>query len=211
MSNTQTIFAIHYLTLKKNYKTMGTRNFYNENAKCIYAVAMHSDECDSEFCNCGAQEEYDDVQINIQYAWKGCTRESNFGMDRRICHSVLFLGYYFASKCISKYFADARIDVCIYAIIRPGYYEGANLDWQIKMFVDGNQRESLEYDDLEYYMPNCNTGMAKIQVRNAQAWVDKNSKILIDELEGIYEQYSTPLGVCASFSNGETWYSKISK
>lgn len=183
---------------------MGASNFYNENAKCIYAVAMHSEECDSEFCNCGAQEEYDDVQINIQYAWKGCTKESNIGIDRRN-------DYIFASKCISKYFADACIDVCIYAIIRSGYYEGANLDWQIKIFVDGNERESLDYDDLEYYMPNCNTGMAKIQVRNAQAWVDKNSEILIDELEEIYEQHSTPFGVYASFSNGETWYSKISK
>ena len=72
-------------------------------------------------------------------------------------------------------------------VIRSGYYEGCNLDWHVRYYVNG-------YEDDEY--------SNDIEVR---VIVDE----YVDFIEKIYSQYSQPLGVTAVFSNGETIYHSI--
>jgi len=184
---------------------MGAANFYNKNAHNVYAVCMHSDECNLEFCNCGAEDDYMNLPHEVRSLWKGCNKMDNSDWERN------YPGKIIAYKTDSQTFAGVCIDVCINAIIRSGYYDGANLDWEISINI-GNDQYDDDVDDIidyiYYFMDNRNMGMAKIQAKNAQLFIDSAKSELINELEDVYQKISTPLRVSASFSNGETWYTK---
>jgi hypothetical protein len=79
--------------------------------------------------------------------------------------------------------------VYVTPVIRSGYYEGANLDWHVRYYVNGSEDESYESHP------------------RIQTLVDT----YVDYIEKIYSQYSQPLGVTARFSNGETIYHPINK
>ena len=96
----------------------------------------------------------------------------------------------FPSKSIgalSKYISDDEggIDVIVTAVVRSGYYEGCNLDWHCTFEEWG--------ESIEHLLPQA----------------EKAKWELVDKIESIFEQFSTPLGVVARFSNGETIYQKI--
>jgi hypothetical protein len=97
----------------------------------------------------------------------------------------------FPSKSIGSldnYVEDAEgngICVTITAVIRSGYYEGVNLDWHCHF-------EEYGYN-IEYLLP--------------AAEAEKNR--LVELVEYVFSEFSTPLGVTAQFSNGETIYHPI--
>jgi hypothetical protein len=82
---------------------------------------------------------------------------------------------------------DDEVEIYITPVIRSGYYEGCNLDWHIRLYVNG-------YED-DTYADDAN--------------VLRISNEYIEFIENIYSQYSEPLGVTARFSNGETIYHKV--
>ena len=88
---------------------------------------------------------------------------------------------------LSKYISDDEggIDVIVTAVVRSGYYEGCNLDWHCTFEEWG--------ENIEHLLPQA----------------EKAKWELVDKIESIFEQFSTPLGVVARFSNGETIYQKI--
>ena len=84
---------------------------------------------------------------------------------------------------------EDEVEIYITPVIRSGYYEGVNLDWHIRLYVNG-------YDD-DTYADDAN--------------VLRISNEYIEFIEDIYSQYSEPLGVTAQFSNGETIYHTINQ
>ena len=82
---------------------------------------------------------------------------------------------------------DDEVEVFITPVIRSGYYEGCNLDWHVRCYLNG-----FEEDEWE-------TTPEVASVVNEY----------VEFIENIYSQYSEPLGVTAIFSNGETIYHKV--
>ena len=74
------------------------------------------------------------------------------------------------------------IVVTVTAVVRSGYYDGVNLDWHLHFEEYG--------ETVEHLLP--------------QAEIEQNR--LIELVETVFAEFSTPLGVTASFSNGETIY-----
>jgi hypothetical protein len=72
--------------------------------------------------------------------------------------------------------------VTVTAVVRSGYYDGVNLDWHLHFEEYG--------ESVEHLLP--------------QAEQEQNR--LIELVETVFAEFSTPLGVTASFSNGETVY-----
>jgi hypothetical protein len=84
---------------------------------------------------------------------------------------------------------EDEVEVYVTPVIRSGYYEGVNLDWHVRYYVNGSEDETYESHP------------------NIQTLVD----VYVNFIENVYEQYSQPLGVTARFSNGETIYHPINK
>ena len=81
--------------------------------------------------------------------------------------------------------AESGIVVTVTAVIRSGYYDGVNLDWHCHLEEYG--------ETIEHLLP--------------AAEAEKNR--LVEMVEYVFSEFSTPLGVTAQFSNGETIYHPI--
>jgi hypothetical protein len=80
---------------------------------------------------------------------------------------------------------ESGIVVTVTAVIRSGYYDGVNLDWHCHFEEYG--------ENIEHLLP--------------AAEAEKNR--LVEMVEYVFSEFSTPLGVTAQFSNGETIYHPI--
>jgi hypothetical protein len=120
-------------------------------------------------------------------------------------HKGAFLG----SLREDKTFGDVEVSIKILIVLRYGYYEGANLDYEVQ-FSSGSCWEDepdfrFDFESRSY----MNSGMIKIQSRNAEKWAVKESEEMIKEIEKLFTQVTTPYRKLGSFSNGEGVYEKM--
>ncbi len=153
---------------------MATSNFHNVNATNIFAVQLEDEfdydflveNLESEFCN---HSDYSDYGKSDPYELRSFPSKS--------------LGSFSNSLTIG----EDEVEVYVTPVIRSGYYEGCNLDWHVRYYVNG-------YEDESYETHN-----------RIQTLVES----YVNYIENIFNQYSQPLGVTARFSNGETIYHAI--
>lgn len=170
---------------------MSTGNFHNVNASKVFAVEVQE------------EWDYDDLVLNI-----GSELDfRDFGKDVNELRS-------YPSKCIgtlddSKEYADFSANIELVAIVRSGYYSGVNLDWGIRYEICGDWFDELDErdiaDTLEYQL-DYSRKLAERKAEYVVKWAEANAPVLVDKLETIYENYSTPLNVVGRFSNGEVVY-----
>jgi hypothetical protein len=174
---------------------MGTGNFSNENANSVFAVLMDK-ESDYDFF----------VEDIIEVL-----EDKGFTEINRRDNARNYSGLELAAKAVSKQYCGVWFEVNITAILRTGYYQGANLDWSIAYCIgDSGWFDSLPdlnsiKDDLSYY--GAGMGIATIQSKNALKWLENAPDGLIEELEAIYRDVCEhELAEAARFSNGEVMY-----
>lgn len=150
---------------------MATSNFHNVNASYIFSVVLED------------TYEYDDLISNLESEFNLHSDYSTVGKsdpnDLRSYPSTSIGGF-----SNSVMVGDDEVSVFVTPVIRSAYYDGCNLDWHVRYYVNG-------YEDDSYY---------------------DNSEIqslvygYVDFIESVFSQYTQPLGVTAEFSNGETIY-----
>jgi hypothetical protein len=153
---------------------MATSNFHNVNASHIFAVEL--------------QDEYDyqDLVDNLESEFSTNIDYSDYSKsDPNELRS-------FPSKSLGSFnnsieIGEDEVEVYVTPVIRSGYYEGCNLDWHVRYYVNGSE------DDTYESHPRVQTLV----------------EVYTNFIENVYEQYSQPLGVTARFSNGETIYHAI--
>jgi hypothetical protein len=153
---------------------MATSNFHNANASHIFAVEL--------------QDEYDyqDLVDNLESEFSTNLDYSDYSKsDPNELRS-------FPSKSLGSFsnsieIGDDEAEVYVTPVIRSGYYEGCNLDWHVRYYVNGYEDETYESH------PRIQTLV----------------EVYTNFIENVYKQYSQPLGVTARFSNGETIYHAI--
>jgi hypothetical protein len=150
---------------------MATSNFHNVNATNIFAVQLE-DECD-----------YEDLVENLESEFSKHSDYYDCGKsdpNELRSYPSKSLGSFSNSVTIE----DNEVEIFVTPVIRNAYYEGCNLDWHVRLYVNG-------YDD-DTYSDDSKT----LEVINNY----------VEFIENIYSQYSHPLGVTARFGNGETIY-----
>ena len=153
---------------------MATSNFHNVNASNIFAVRLE-DEYD-----------YQDLLDNLESELNNHSDYSDYGKsDPNELRS-------FPSKSLGSFsnstiIDDDEVEVYVTPVIRSGYYEGCNLDWHVRYYVNG-------YEDDTY---------------ETHTRIQTLVGVYVDYIEKIFNRYSEPLGVTARFSNGETIYHSI--
>ena len=129
--------------------------------------------------------EYDDLIDNVKYALK---ETGEFNLLTKSDPNELRSYPSTSIGSLDTYVEDADgngICITITAVVRSGYYEGVNLDWHPHFEEYG--------ETIEHLLP--------------QAEREKNR--LVEMVEYVFAEYSTPVGVTAQFSNGETIYHPV--
>jgi hypothetical protein len=155
---------------------MATSNFHNVNASHIFAVELQD------------EWEYDDLVSNLEFELNNHSDYSDYGKSDP--HELRS----FPSKSLGSFsnsttIDDNEVEIFVTPVIRSGYYEGCNLDWHVRYYVNGYEDETYESHP------------------RVQTLVES----YVDYIENIFNQYSQPLGVTARFSNGETIYHTINQ
>lgn len=186
---------------------MSTGNFYKENARHYYS--LFGDIEDS--ADCSYIEDYvqyfkeDFIKKMEQYPYT-TKIEKEFPKGDNRNYPI----EYFASWSATRTLGDLPITTTLYAGIRSGYYEAANLDWMLRVFIDG----SVETEDFTFvsdynYYSQMNNGMKAIHAKNAARWHDKISEEMVNNMEKLFSVSSIVLDIRAAFSNGEVIYRRV--
>jgi len=164
---------------------MGTNNFYNRNASKIFACDLEGDDSYS-FLKEGLLESLDKYFIN-----QFCQNDSFDDNNRN--YPGIYIGNidYEYRNCLLR----------IKPVIRSGYYEGCNLDYEIEYRSEQDFCEDLEdlKNDLEH---------SKRPFKAVEKSFKKQLKLIVKNLEKVFAENSTALNKVGQFSNGEAIYER---
>lgn len=208
---------------------MATANFIIINAKSYYAIS-DTYECENDE---GVMEtferdqwEWDEFIDNIRYndIFPNPSVDWNRLMDAsELCESDSNWEAFGNGKAT---LIETNVESVI--VIRSGYYEGAVLDYEIKVTTCEGETFNLSvYDNVKDMIDDyldalennikwegdvChwNVGTFKIQKKNIRKWIEKRIESEIDKCEKFCKANADmELCISARFSNGETWYRKV--
>lgn len=98
------------------------------------------------------------------------------------------LGYLY----LSSYYGDISVEVMAKAVMRSGYYEGANLDYNdFEFFLDGNEVDINNLNaEMEYVKTDMSAGWVKMQTKNISKWFNKSKDKIESTFESVYSSAS---------------------
>lgn len=218
---------------------MGAANFGRTNASKIFTVLMPQEENFCECLGCNEKHfDYDEDYIKQGEVCPNCG-SLEVSYDTEYVHSEreeideLFSdisseldeisssyksggGYrdgetFLASVSSSKSYGDVEIHVELDCHAEHGYHEGAKLDWELSIHIEGSEYDEIDLSNLkkefEYFYLS---GFSTILSNKAFAWIEKTKVELIEKVEKVYEKYSgVKLELIGVASNGESYYKQI--
>ena len=89
----------------------------------------------------------------------------------------------------SKWYVDVLVELKFHLYYDVGYYEGANLDYEILVYNGFEYSDELE-NALEYVFENSDlpVGMQKIQAKNAMKWIEKVKAETSEKIENLFSE-----------------------
>lgn len=183
---------------------MGTSNFHTANAKATYVIDYEDDEYAWQEC----QDNLGDWINELDPAFEKHTSMKSQHELRSFPASSIG---YFSNSII---FLNLSFELHINVFLRSGYYEAANLDYEFQWRLEGcddyegidSLIEELSYDPERY---DVNHGLLAIHKSNLESKLSTLEELAVTQVESALTQVSTPYGVTAQFSNGETIYHKL--
>ena len=219
---------------------MGTSNFSRlKNASKYYTIFMNVEEkyvecneCDGKFyeyepeyetaeselyCGkCGSDAiEFKEEDRSLE-SWEINNWESYF----RECLENIGGEYdesdrdrkYIGAFNFSKWYADVLVELRFRLYYDIGYYEGANLDYDILVYNGFEYSDELE-NSLECIFEDSDdlsVGMQKIQAKNAMKWIEKVKAEISEKIENLFSEVcDNRLELVGTFSNGESIYREV--
>lgn len=183
---------------------MGTSNFHTANAQATYVI----DYGDDEFLWEEATEHLGDWIHEL---------DTVFELDTSI-RSIEELSSFPASSIGSWSYELTYLNITfefrINLFLRAGYYEAANLDYEFEWFIEGcdyyedidSVIDEINYSPTTYDISRGIWAMHRFNLADKLATLQDTA---INSAESILAQVSTPYGIAAQFSNGETIYTKL--
>ena len=188
---------------------MSTPNFYNKNANLIYA------------CEIKDEYDYEDLVWGLCHVFRACVGDhpSQYPPRKEVgsfeavnLNEADGLRSYPGRiicriKTPVKSYRDFDIAVSADIIVRNGYWDGANLDYDIHFHVDEEIVKEDDLDEVCLYSELPGTRRA-YQLALAKKWFDRMYGKFTDVIEEVFAEFSTPLQLVARASNGEAIYEK---
>lgn len=174
--------------------------------------------------------DWNEIKTDLQWAakqrkdgkWFTDLDETEAGARWHRDAGVVFLEYEYGYIQLSR-----NVCISLYGkfILRPGYYEGATLDWDIEVNGPGDSWNLNEYDDIndmagdimehwDWYErgTDWNAGIKKMQSKNIRKKIDDGLAGIVEALEGICADLvgDNVYQRGGLFSNGTCVYHKVS-
>lgn len=203
---------------------MGTCNFHKQLASAYFVVQdrrffnSEGEEINEWEDGCEEEDFTEDLLDSILYqaeedGWEKSDRRvgrDDWGLCEKWEHKDLILG-------------TTTFEIKTEIIVRPGYYEACNLDWDIRVRVPGSgfdvrvgDYDSIEdlaediFDAFMWYEDEWNEGIKKMQKKNIiKKALDRIREVGLNADKFCEEHCTGKYGIYAQFSNGETWYTQI--
>ena len=118
---------------------------------------------------------------------------------------------YIGAFNFSKWYADVLVELKFHLYYDVGYYEGANLDYEILVYNGFEDSDDLE-NALECIFEDSDlpVGMQKIQAKNAMKWIEKVKAETSEKIENLFSEVcDNRLELVGTFSNGESIYKEV--
>ena len=119
---------------------------------------------------------------------------------------------YIGAFNLSKWYADVLVELKFHLYYDVGYYEGANLDYEILVYNGFEDSDDLEnaleciFEDSD----DLSAGMQKIQAKNAMKWIEKTKKEVSEKIENLFSEVcDNKLELIGTASNGESFYKEV--
>lgn len=189
---------------------MSTANFYTKNTGYTYACDIEDDFA------------YDDLIEELRFAFRSVAedpRQKAIACFEEVYDTWESSGLRsYPGRVIAwveserKSYRDFDAFLSAHIIVRSGYYAGANLDYDLRFLLDGEEiSEELEEDDIDEVCLCSELPGTRRAYRLALArkWFDRACGPFTDAIEAIFTRYSTPLRLAARLSNGEAFYEKV--
>lgn len=182
---------------------MGTSNFHTVNAQATYVIDYDDDYMWHE-CQELLGERICELESTFEF-------DSNLRSDKELrSFPASSIGYWLTDLHYLNNVFGLRVNL----FLRSGYYEAANLDYEIEWTLNGCDYyddadsiiDEIDYDPSTY---DINPGIWKIYKSSLTNRLNELEFSLLGNIESILAQVSTPYGVTAQFSNGETIYTKL--
>ena len=190
---------------------MGASNFHKVNASKYFVI------CESELDEeTGEVLEFQDHEWEMEYIKeyfkdkhpRGLGYYSQSFSDKNECRSYPSQSICSLHDC--KTFGDVDIQIEIGIVVRSGYYEAANLDYNIRYvglaYWYDEMPDALDIENDLLNHSDMNAGLCKIQSNNVEKWLNKRVEEIKEAVEKMFEEIANPMQVAYQFSNGETGY-----
>lgn len=201
-----------HIKLFEQFLNEGTGNFYNKNANHIFAIGEGDDEDE-------IQMNYEDGKSaviaglsKIGFTDVSHKNESPEDDNRN------FPGVILAYKRETKDFGGCDVSVEMEIVLRSGYHQGANVDWNLYYDFngEGNIDERFTSSELAqkiaYYKDEESISDETTKLGDeAESWLENTSDSMVSDAETVLEEATHPLTVSAKFSSGETHYASARK
>ena len=146
----------------------------------------------------------------------GGTYDEELANDRN--RPARYLGYFQQSK----FYGDEEFTVRLRIYYQHGYYEGANLDYDIEIdagygweevdeeLYNGNKVTIEDIVTISLKNSDLPKGMQKIQSKNIIKWIEKYIKETSEKIEKLFSEVcDNRLELVGTFSNGESIYKEV--
>ena len=146
----------------------------------------------------------------------GGTYDEELANDRN--RPACYLGYFQQSK----FYGDEEFTVRLRIYYQHGYYEGANLDYDIEIdagygweevdeeLCNGNKVTIEDIVTISLKNSDLPKGMQKIQSKNIIKWIEKYIKETSEKIEKLFSEVcDNRLELVGTFSNGESIYKEV--
>ena len=113
---------------------------------------------------------------------------------------------------IRSEFLGLPLEVDLEVLVRNGYYDHVNIDYNVGLYVDGSDYDydSDAYDIMDSYdTDDINDGMRAMQRQNFDNRLDAMRELADELFTHIGRSVATQYGQGASASNGETGYHAV--
>ena len=191
---------------------MGTSNFYKVNADKYYAVHMNDDEGNYTDIDFEAETDRIDEELKARGYENVCRHWERRSNDAQV------LGQLFVSDPDDLFMIEATV------LLRAGYYEGANLDWEISIvpplywedfsdFQDMNLKEQRDMVYNELLVASDRGYIDRKHLKQYEQITDALNETIENVIEKLHRDFGQiaehTLFRTATFSDGTSIYSEV--
>lgn len=192
---------------------MGTSNF-------AYKDTLYAVEIEDEFCHESLAESIHDlmselgtnakaknknIELDIYPLDKPTWSKSNSRLERNFSSKV------FGEVRVKSTFMGIDLDLTLEILVRNGYYEHVNIDYDWQLDIEGI--ESCEDEDAAYILDwldvdHLPAGLVAMNTKNLDKRLDAMKALALEAYHHIGKYLGTEYNMTARFSNGETMFAK---